>query len=113
MAKKSGPANISEDQNILHMTHDNQKESLNEDPSISIVIPCYNEAKGVVRSLDEIFETLNEKNDFEIIAINDGSTDKTLVLLEECALQRPQLHVINNIINLGYGASLKKRNPTS
>ena len=47
-------------------------------PSVSIVIPCYNEAKGVARSLDEIFDTLHEKNDFEIITINDGSTDKTL-----------------------------------
>jgi len=77
-------------------------------PSVSIVIPCYNEAKGVARSLDEIFETLNEKNDFEIITINDGSTDKTLGLLEEYALHRPQVHIINNKLNLGYGASLKK-----
>jgi glycosyltransferase involved in cell wall biosynthesis len=90
------------------MTHDNQIDSQMKSPSIAIVIPCYNEAKGVVRSLDEIFETLNERNDFEIITINDGSTDKTLDLLEEYACQKPQLHVINNKTNLGYGASLKK-----
>ena len=77
-------------------------------PSVSIVIPCYNEAKGVVRNLGEIFNALNEKIDFEIITINDGSTDKTLVLLEEYALQKPQVRVVNNSINLGYGASLKK-----
>ena len=90
------------------MTHDNQKDTPMKSPSISIVIPCYNEAKGVARSLNEIFETLNEKNDFEIIAINDGSTDKTLIILEEYALQKPQVRVVNNSINLGYGASLKK-----
>ena len=77
-------------------------------PSISIVIPCYNEAKGVSRSLDEIWEVLNERNDYEIITINDGSTDKTLALLEEYALRKPQVRVVNNSINLGYGASLKK-----
>ena len=85
-----------------------KNDPLMKSPSISIVIPCYNEAKGVVRSLDEIFETLNTNNDFEIIAINDGSTDKTLVLLEEYAFKKPQVCVINNCINLGYGASLKK-----
>ena len=74
----------------------------------SIVIPCYNEEKGVIQSLDEIFAKLNDRNDFEIIAINDGSTDKTLALLEEYALQNPQICIINNTINIGYGASLKK-----
>jgi glycosyltransferase involved in cell wall biosynthesis len=90
------------------MTHDNQKEILMKSPSVSIVIPCYNEANGVSRSLDEIFETLNQRNDFEIIIINDGSTDKTLAILEEYALQKPHVCVINNSTNLGYGASLKK-----
>jgi glycosyltransferase involved in cell wall biosynthesis len=85
-----------------------QKDLLNKTPYISIVIPCYNEAKGVARSLDEILVALNEKNDFEIITINDGSTDNTLAFLEEHALRKPQVRVVNNNINLGYGASLKK-----
>ena len=62
----------------------------------------------MIQSLDEIFAKLNDRNDFEIIAINDGSTDKTLALLEEYALQNPQICIINNTINIGYGASLKK-----
>jgi glycosyltransferase involved in cell wall biosynthesis len=77
-------------------------------PSISIVIPCYNEAKGVARSLDEIFNTLTENTEFEIITINDGSSDKTPSLLKEYALQKPQVRIVNNNANLGYGASLKK-----
>ena len=74
----------------------------------SVVIPCYNEAKGVIRSLDEIFFILNERNDFEIITINDGSTDETLQVLHDYASQKPQVRVINNFTNLGYGASLKR-----
>jgi glycosyltransferase involved in cell wall biosynthesis len=74
----------------------------------SVVIPCYNEEKGVIRSLDEIFVILNDRNDFEIITINDGSTDNTLQILHEYASQKPQVRVVNNSINLGYGASLKK-----
>jgi glycosyltransferase involved in cell wall biosynthesis len=74
----------------------------------SVVIPCYNEEKGVIRSLDEIFATLNDRNDFEIITINDGSTDDTLQILLEYASQKPLVRVVNNNTNLGYGASLKK-----
>ena len=74
----------------------------------SVVIPCYNEEKGVIGSLDEIFVILNDRNDFEIITINDGSTDNTLQILHEYASQKPQVRVVNNSINLGYGASLKK-----
>ena len=74
----------------------------------SVVIPCYNEAKGVVRSLDEIFDVLSKRSDFEIISINDGSIDNTLGILNEYASQKPQVHIINNKLNLGYGASLKK-----
>ena len=74
----------------------------------SVVIPCYNEAKGVIRSLDEIFYVLCKRSDFEIITINDGSTDNTLGILNEYASQKPQVHIINNSLNLGYGASLKK-----
>ena len=74
----------------------------------SVVIPCYNEENGVIRSIDEIFAILNDRNDFEIITINDGSTDDTLQILHEYASQQPQVRVVNNSINLGYGASLKK-----
>ena len=74
----------------------------------SVVIPCYNEDKGVIRSLDEIFAILNDRNDFEIITINDGSTDDTLQILHEYASQKPLVRVVNNSTNIGYGASLKK-----
>ena len=85
-----------------------QNDSLNKNPSISIVIPCYNEAKGVARSLDEIVGTLNERYEYEIITINDGSTDQTLKVLEKYSKDKPFMKVITNNCNLGYGASLKK-----
>lgn len=76
--------------------------------SISIVIPCYNEADGVADSLKEIGKALREHDDVEIIAVNDGSTDKTPAILDDCTNQTPEMHVIHNDPNLGYGASLKR-----
>ncbi len=84
------------------------KEPLKKTPSISIVIPCYNEAKGVAHSLDMIIENLKERYNYEIITINDGSTDETLKVLEEYSAEKPFMQVVNNNSNLGYGASLKK-----
>ncbi|MFA5021950.1 MAG: glycosyltransferase family A protein [Patescibacteria group bacterium] len=49
-------------------------------PQISIIIPVYNAQKTLEKCLQSIFsQTLN---DFEIIAINDGSTDASLKILE-------------------------------
>ncbi|MDD5111684.1 MAG: glycosyltransferase family 2 protein [Candidatus Altiarchaeota archaeon] len=44
---------------------------------ISIIIPAYNEEKGVGKVVGEIKETLSGKYDHEIIVVDDGSTDKT------------------------------------
>ena len=50
----------------------------------------------------ETFQKINEA--FEIIVVNDGSTDNSGEILKEIA----DIHLINNPYNLGYGASLKK-----
>jgi glycosyltransferase involved in cell wall biosynthesis len=74
----------------------------------SVVIPCFNEALGVKKTLDEIFQVLDETTDFEIIAVDDGSSDETFSLLQEIASRSTQLKVLQNKINKGYGTSLKR-----
>ena len=74
----------------------------------SLVIPCFNEALGVKKTLDEIFDVFNNQRDFEVIIIDDGSTDETLAQLHKIALERPRLKILQNNTNKGYGASLKK-----
>jgi glycosyltransferase involved in cell wall biosynthesis len=76
--------------------------------NVSIIIPCYNEAGGAKDSLDEIRKILKGRKDHEIIAVNDGSSDKTPAILEDYASKKPEMHVIHNGSNLGYGASLKR-----
>lgn len=53
----------------------------NESPTVSIIMPCYNAAKLI----DETMESLEMQTskDFELICINDGSSDNTLEKLQE------------------------------
>ena len=73
---------------------------------ISIIIPAYNEEKSIELTIKEIKDTLkNNKTykDYEIIVVNDGSTDSTRTI----ALKN-SVKVIDNIEKMGYGYSIKK-----
>ena len=49
--------------------------------SLSVIIPAYNEEKDILNSLNQNISILEETGiDYEIIIINDGSTDKTKIL---------------------------------
>jgi len=50
---------------------------------ISIIIALYNEEKTIIEILNRIKKTKKNNYDYEIIVINDGSTDNSLKLLEE------------------------------
>lgn len=74
----------------------------------SIIIPIYNEEQSVKQTVAGLVIFLNAKypkNDYEIILINDGSTDKTKEILTELRMENIQL--INHPYNKGYGAALK------
>jgi glycosyltransferase involved in cell wall biosynthesis len=71
---------------------------------ISVIVPVYNEENGVVASIEAIARELNGFVDYEIIAVNDGSTDKSLERISSITLSN--FKVINHMENLGYGKSL-------
>ncbi len=64
---------------------------------LSIIIPAYNVESYVKDCLDSCLNQKFEKNDFEIIVINDGSTDSTLKVVNDYIsnAQFPNIHVIN------------------
>lgn len=61
--------------------------------AVSVITPCYNSADYVIETLESL-STQTFPN-FEIIAIDDGSTDNTLQILQEYAKKEPRLHVIS------------------
>ena len=74
---------------------------------ISVVIPCFNEERNVYLNIKKIFQYLESNfEDFEVIAVNDGSTDKTLVELEKIQKENP-LIIVRNSINKGKGNAVK------
>jgi len=79
------------------------------EPSIhySVIVPCYNEEEAVGQTIDHLLANESDPSIFEIIAINDGSTDGTRGVLEKYSRQYPNVHLIDHATNQGYGASLK------
>ena len=74
-------------------------------PPVSILIPCYNEAENIRETVEIL---LHQKYPvFEIIAINDGSKDNTLAILQDLAKQHHQLRVINLHTNQGKAMGLR------
>jgi len=72
---------------------------------LSIVIPVYNEEKAIVETIG-FFEGLLIKNpDFEVIIVDDGSTDKTYQSIKN--IKNEKIKVIKHESNKGYGATLK------
>jgi len=70
---------------------------------VSIIIPAHNEEKGVADTLAALIASLQQASfNYEIIVVNDGSTDNTGSILATLPIK-----IITNEINLGYGGSIK------
>ncbi len=68
-------------------------------PKASIVIPAYNEAESIEQTIDQIKAI---EGDFEVIVVDDGSTDGTADLIDDS-----EVVLIRHSANRGYGAALK------
>jgi glycosyltransferase involved in cell wall biosynthesis len=79
-------------------------------PTVSVIVPCYNEALVLDRSLHAIaehLETLTDRYLFELIVVDDGSTDETLAIAEAFAAPRPWVRVLRHHVNFRLGQALR------
>ena len=77
--------------------------------NISIVIPAYNEEANIERTLLEVYNYLQkQKLGFEILVMNDGSTDQTSQRVGELLRGRREIKLIDNPTNRGKGAVIKE-----
>lgn len=76
---------------------------------LSIIIPAYNEEGTIVATLDKVSSTLNTNNiDYEIVAVNDHSSDTTGILLKQWAQTHRELMFVNNDYSKGFGFAVRK-----
>lgn len=73
----------------------------------SVIIPCFNERDSIVNTVESLMGTLTRYDSFEVVVVNDGSTDGSCELLKEIESTMDRLVVIHHDVNRGYGASLK------
>ncbi|MEM3443170.1 MAG: glycosyltransferase family 2 protein [Candidatus Bathyarchaeia archaeon] len=71
-----------------------------------VVLPCFNEEKNIKQLIHEIDATLKPHVQYEIIAVNDGSRDKTGEVLKDLSTEYP-IRVLLHDTNMGLGAALK------
>lgn len=74
-------------------------------PSLSVVVPCFDEEGAIEHSVAVIRETLAPYR-YELVVVDDGSTDATARLLEEMS-DAEQITTVTHTRNRGYGAALK------
>ncbi|MEM5793049.1 MAG: glycosyltransferase family 2 protein [Candidatus Aenigmatarchaeota archaeon] len=79
---------------------------MSEIPEISVLVPIYNEEKNIEKVVYSVISSLNRKK-IEIILIDDGSTDKTLEIIEGITNKYDYIKCIKNETNLGYSDALK------
>ncbi len=72
--------------------------------NLTIVIPCYNEEENIPVFFPELVKFVRE-HDFHVIAVNDGSKDKTLLELQN--FNDSHITIVSHKVNKGYGGAIK------
>lgn len=75
---------------------------------LSLIVPMYNEEEMIPLFFEKIMEVLSQINDYskEIVCVNDGSKDRTLVLLKEYKKKYKELHIVSFSRNFGHEAAV-------
>lgn len=73
--------------------------NISKNPKFSVVIPLYNSEKYISRAIISIQN--QNMSDFEIILVNDFSSDNTLTIIEKIKTRDPRIKILNNKKNMG------------
>lgn len=77
-------------------------------PDISVFFPTYNEQGTIAEIIGKTAAVMEEvANNYEIIVVNDGSTDNTPKIVEEHAKKNKNIRLVTHPMNMGYGAALR------
>jgi dolichol-phosphate mannosyltransferase len=74
---------------------------------LSVVIPVHNEEENIQMLVDEVRQALDGKFDYELIYVNDGSSDSTLQRLADAGNGYPALSVISHVSSAGQSTAVR------
>jgi dolichol-phosphate mannosyltransferase len=80
---------------------------LSSPPAVSVVVPVRNEAGNVAPLTDEISSALSGRWSFELIYVNDGSTDGTEAVLTALKADRPWLRQVKHAASCGQSCAVR------
>lgn len=79
----------------------------NKSISLSIILPAFNEEGNIKATLEDALKFVKKKHlSYEIIVVDDGSTDKTASKVEEAIDDNPNIRLIRHKKNQGYGSAV-------
>ena len=75
---------------------------------LSVIIPSRNESENIEACITEIVEKLNKNHiEYEILVIDDGSTDDTVDILNRLKIKHPSIRYIKNKADNGFGYAVR------
>jgi glycosyltransferase involved in cell wall biosynthesis len=76
--------------------------------SVSFVLPAYNEEDNITKAIDSTIAVASRYcSAFEVIVVDDGSSDRTAELAGACAVRHHQVRLVQHGTNRGYGEALR------
>jgi len=76
-------------------------------PGIAVALPAYNEQESLPRTVPRFVRALrNVTDDFEVVIVNDGSSDHTAEVVNDLSREYPEVRLVQHPVNLGYGAAV-------
>jgi dolichol-phosphate mannosyltransferase len=77
-------------------------------PTLSLIIPVFNQQNKITFSIEKIKQAVESAfSDYELIVVNDGSTDNTLTILKDITTTDPRIRVLSYTPNRGKGYAVR------